>query len=413
MVTTDELKHLSPLEHIDNGVLNRLLEVADVQLLDKGQCLFEFGSKDDSKIYLLDGALELTAKDGRVRSVSTDQQKPISQAIASLVPRQYTVTAAQNTKIVRFENETFRKIIDGEKESTIQTDIEENNEFDEHSGIEGNIFTQIFIDISGESFELPNLPEVASRSLQLLRDEESDVNQLEEIIQADPSIAAKLLKAANSALYGGQSQVDSISQAIVRIGYDTTTQMVMGFAMGNLFVSDNKLIKQLMHNLWYHSVYVASIATVMSKKLKKFDTGQALLAGLIHDIGKVAVLSYIDKNNFQPSVEEIDTILSRLRGDIGSMILTKWNFSDTFIGVVEGVEDWMRDHEPEADLCDLIMISQLHANIQNPTIFDVPAMFELPAFQKLGLDLWQPETGLALLEEAKQDVQDTMSMFKA
>lgn len=411
MLTAEQLKHLTPLERVDNCILNRLIEVADIQQLNQGECLFQFGSEDDSKIYLLDGELELTAKDGRVRLVKTDHTKPAANAIASLVPRQYTVTAVKNTKIVRFEHDKFEKIINGEDDIMQGYEIQENREFESHSGFEGDIFTQIFFDISSEEFQLPNLPEVSTRAMQLLRDDDTDVQQLESIIQADPAIATKLLKVANSALFSGTTQITSVSQAIVRIGFNTTNQLVMGFAMETLFISSSKAIKHLMQNLWYHSVTVASIASVLSKELKRFDSGQALLAGLIHDIGKVAVLNYIDKNNKDLSYEEIEAVVTKLRADIGSMILTKWNFPEEFVGVVEGVEDWQRDHDQAADLCDLVMLAQLHANIQNQTISDTPAMFELPSFRKLGLHEWSPEAGLGVLEKAEQEVKELISIY--
>ncbi len=411
MLTTEQLKHLSPLEHIDHGVLTRLVEVADIQQLGQGECLFEFGSEDDSKVYLLEGELELTAKDGRVRLVKTDESKPAASAIASLVPRQYTVTAVNDAKIIRFENDKFERILNGEEEPITRVEVQEHDEFESRTGVESDIFTQIFIDISSEEFELPNLPEVSTRAMQLLKDEDTDVDQLESIIQADPAIAAKLLKAANSALFGGTTQITSISQAIVRIGFNTTNQLVMGFAMETLFITSSKAIKKLMQNLWYHSVTVASIASVLSKELKRFDSGQALLAGLIHDIGKVAVLSYIDKNNYDLSYQEIEEVVVKLRADIGSMILSKWNFPEEFIGVVEGVEDWHRDHEQQADLCDLVMLAQLHSNIQSQSIKDVPPMFELPAFKKLGLNEWSPETGIGVLEKAQQEVKELISVY--
>lgn len=410
MLSTKELKYLTPLEQADNHILSVLAEEGSIQHLNEGETLFQFGSVDDTKIYLLDGELQLTARDGRVRLVKTERQKPVSQAIASLVPRQYTVTAARHTKIVCFENERFEQILNGEDEHAQSADgVDEL--LDENVGVEGEIFTQIFIDITSETFSLPNLPEVATKALQLLREDETDANQLEAIIQGDPAIAAKLLKAANSALYGGHANINSISQAIVRIGMDTTTQMVMGFAMETLFLSDSQIIKQAMNKVWFNSVNVASIATVMAKKTKLFDPGQAMLAGLIHDIGKVAVLSYLDKNNYTISDKQIDKVLCTLRSEIGSMILTKWNFSKDFVKVVEGAYDWPRDQDPEADLCDLIMIAQLHANIQNPGIYNAPAMFELPAFTKLGLDEWSPETGLEMMSEAEQEVKDIVQMF--
>ena len=413
MVTAEQLQSFSPLDTVDNSVLSKLAELGDIQKLSRGDCLFQHGSNDDSKVYLLYGELELTARDGKSQYLKPGEEHS-RMPIASLIPRQYTVIAAQDSKIVRFDGQKFDQVLSGDHEEKAEEQNHDEPEMlEERGGIEGEVFTQIFIDISTEKFSLPNLPEVAMRAMNLLREDEVDANQLEAIIQGDPVIAARLLKVANSALYGGQAEIASVSQAIVRIGMDATAQMVTGFAMENLFVSDSAAIKQRMRNLWVHSVYVAGISTILARKTSMFDSGQAMLAGLMHDIGVVAVLNYIDKNNFDVSLEEIDNVIARLRAEIGSMILTKWNFSKVFIDVAEGAEDWHRDPQPEADLCDLILMAQMHSNIQNPITDEIPAMFELPAFKKLGLDEWSPETGLAMLNEAEQELNEIVQLFSA
>ena len=413
MLSLEQLKVLNPLNELDGDVLVQLADVANVEDLHKGQCLFHHGSDDDSKVYLIDGELELIAGDGRARMVSTDS-RPVSQAIASLVPRQYTVTATKPSQIVRFDHNTFESLVNGEQPVVNLAEVEsETNLVKTESGVESELFTQIFMDITNETFELPNLPEVASRTLSLLRDEDVDIHQLENIIQGDPAITARLIKVANSAMFSGQVDITSVSQAVVRIGLDTTSQMVMGFAMQDLFVSDSKTIKNRMKMLWYHSICVASVATALSKKLSKFDPGTALLAGLVHDIGEVAVLSYMDKNNMQLSGDDMDLAQRHLRGDVGSMILSRWNFPSVFSDVAEDAEEWQRVHEGEADLADLILIAQLHAEIHNPILGKVPTMSRLPAFKKLGLSTWTPEEGIEILKEAEKDIKEMIQLFKS
>ena len=102
---------------------------------------------------------------------------------------------------------------------------------------------------------------------------------------------------ANSALYRGQAQIETLQQAVVRLGLETTRKQVMTYAVKELFQSKTAAMKAHMQKLWKHSQHVACLCRLLANHLKGFDLEQAQLAGLIHDLGEVAILQYAQQND--------------------------------------------------------------------------------------------------------------------
>ena len=102
---------------------------------------------------------------------------------------------------------------------------------------------------------------------------------------------------ANSALYRGQAQIETLQQAVVRLGLETTRKQVMTYAVKELFQSKTAAMKAHMQRLWKHSQHVACLCRLLANHLKGFDLEQAQLAGLIHDLGEVAILQYAQQND--------------------------------------------------------------------------------------------------------------------
>ena len=145
-----------------------------------------------------------------------------------------------------------------------------------------------------------------------------------------------------------------------------------------------------------------------------------MLHGLLHDIGMIPILSYADKlpeTTFNQG--ELKETITRLHGDIGGIIMAKWNFPDEFITVAVEADHWYRDSSPEADYCDLVLIAQLFSFMgkiiekDTPPLDDrvLPPITELPAYHKLGLDDLTPEGGVEILHNAKEEIAQALHLL--
>ena len=139
-----------------------------------------------------------------------------------------------------------------------------------------------------EIYELPTMPDIATRILELSRDEDASIIELSDIVQTDPSLSAQTLRYATSSLFGYRGEIDSIQDAIVRVlGFDMAMNMALGLSVGKTF--RNPVDGPLgMDAFWRHSVACATMTQRLAKMMpaqQRPKPGMAYLAGLLHNFG--------------------------------------------------------------------------------------------------------------------------------
>ena len=92
------------------------------------------------------------------------------------------------------------------------------------------------------------------------------------VIETDPAIALKVLKAANSARFGGISQIATVTEAVARLGMQNTRFLVVTFALRELFRTNSRQLEKRMHDLWEHSRRIAALTQVLGDKVGKFNS---------------------------------------------------------------------------------------------------------------------------------------------
>ena len=238
-----------------------------------------------------------------------------------------------------------------------------------------------------------------------MEDDNINAGDIAKIIQTDPVITTKLIKAANSALYGGQSAVETCSGAVIRLGNKLSHKLVLTYTMQDIFKPKSSRLQKRMKELWQHSTKVAAICYVLAKRDKRFEPEHAMLAGLMHDIGVVAILNYA--NEFPEEIENsnvLEQAIQRLRAQTGSMILSKWGFPTEFIVTALECEEWMRDTGNKPDYCDLVIVAQLHSFIGAGLTQNVPPMHKVPALDRLDLGDLTPRRSLKILDKAEDQI---------
>ena len=140
-------------------------------------------------------------------------------------------------------------------------------------------------------------------------------------------MVARLMQVVNSPAVQGVETVRSIQNAIVRLGLSATRNLVMSYAVKQLFKTKSEMLKKRMQQLYEHSVEIAAISYAVSNVSKIFQSDQLLLAGLVHDIGVIPVLSYIEDTGLEVKDEdELESIMEKLRAVVGSMVIKNWGF---------------------------------------------------------------------------------------
>ena len=412
----EDLKQFTSLAGSNELRLQSIIDEVTISHAAKGEKIIELGDTSEFGYFLLSGALILKAADGGVKVIEAGTESAKNQ-IAQLVPRRYQVIASQPVEYLKIPNgllSAYQPKQDGIDTILIEEDVSGGgSQLDSEYAFENEISYKLYQELKNDSLVLPSLPDIAVRIGNALKDETKTFNHIAEIVQTDPAISAKLIKAANSAMYGGSNKVESISSAVMRLGTDLTHQLVMTFAMKELFKSKSALLKRRMKKLWDHSARVAAISHVLAKKLGSFDPEQALLGGLVHDIGVLVILNYAAQF---PEAEDnkniIDSTIKALRGRVGSTILKSWGFPEWMPDMANEAENWMRSPPNKApDYTDLIIICQLHSFIGTDEMANTPSIDTVPAFKRLGLSKLTPKMSLKILDEAKEEIVEARALL--
>ncbi len=397
----EDLKKIRCLSQFGDEQLASLAGKLRLEQAGKGVCLIELGCAENYSFYLLDGSLEATTHDGNQTRFDSDNEGELFP-VAQLRPSMYRVVAAGPVQFIKIYSDQlteFAQRLEVDEPSMDVIEIEQSDE-------ENELTIQLFQDLISGNLSLPSLPHVAQRIQQAFAEDSVNAESICTIIQSDPAITAKLIMIANSALYRGQAQIESLQQAVVRLGLETTRKQVMTYAVKELFQSKTSDMKLHMQKLWKHSQHVACMCRLLANHLSGFDLEQAQLAGLIHDLGEVAILQYAQQNDeLSDNPELLLHAVASLRPQITGMLLNQWNFGPEFVTVGEECEDWFRNPADKPDLCDLVLIAQYHAMIGTPEMKKLPPVPTLPAFAKLGMGDLDIRQIIEFLNRSRAEIQ--------
>ncbi|MGD8812274.1 MAG: HDOD domain-containing protein [Thioalkalispiraceae bacterium] len=261
---------------------------------------------------------------------------------------------------------------------------------------------------------LPSLPELAIKIRDAVNSDTRSVTHIARLVQLDPGLAARLVQIANSASYRRSVPASDCQQAIIRLGMKVTRDLVTCLITHNVFQARNPLVKPYLMQLWKHSAHVAAISYVLAQVTPGLSPDKALLAGLVHDIGVLPVVHYVaDDSRFLLDGKLLDALSVRLRAELGENILSAWQFDEALIAVPREAENWQRRQPGPPDYCDLVIVAQRLSFTGTACENKVPALVDIPAFQKFGIAKLGPDACREVLDGAKQDIQNIMRHLQA
>jgi len=409
---TEVLQQLNTFADFTDIQFDYIRENAKQFLVPPKKILLKLGAEHTNIFLLLEGELKLTAADGKEGIITSDSSSA-KNPIAQLRPSRYQVSSLTEVKIIVLSEDVLNQAIAMEDAEEIEIGAISVDEKEDHNDAYDKILFDILSLLHTDKLVLPSLPDIALKIRHAAESEDCDADTITEIINMDQSIVAKILKTANSVMYNTSGKkIESCKTAYMRMGSKTVVNLVISFAMKELFNSDSPVIKNKMKSVWQHSVKVAAISSVLARLTPGFDPEKALLAGLLHNIGAVAVLNNLGDN--QSTVEEadlMDNILFALQSEVGETLLEKWDFPEDIIEVVKHSTDWEYDQGENTNYSDIINIAQLHAYIGTPLQEVFPNIDEVPAFHKLALGQLTPDLSLQVLEKSEGDINETISRF--
>jgi len=399
------LKHLVPIKQLQSEHQQKMFDQSHIIDLRVGE---ELSSNEEHRWfeYLLDGKIDML-EDSHHPTLLTASDERAYHPLFGVKKRNIRLIAQSNCQIIRFDRELFnafldQEIISGEELETV-----------EMSEVEGNLFNEIMHAFNMRKLKLPSLPEVAVKVKAAMLHPSTSADDIALIISADPVMAIKLINAANGPLNRGIEPIDNIQSAVVRLGMKASKELVISFAVKHLFTSKSQTLNLRMRKLYDHSIDVAAISFALSKQSGFLSPDHMLLAGLLHEIGVIPILSYIEDTGLVIEDEhDLEAIIDRLRGVVGSMVIRHWDLPADLDAVVEDFENWQRDSGSSVDTCDMIIVAQIYSRLKDHKIQGLPRIDQVPAFKKIFPGNQDADFATKMFEQAQGEITAIRQLLK-
>lgn len=254
---------------------------------------------------------------------------------------------------------------------------------------------------------LPALPQVLLQILELCDRDEVGLSEIGEVVANDAGIAAKIVSIANSSYYRNERALSNIEQSLSVLGTAVVRRLALNQSVIELFGNFKRAEHFDLRHFWFHGLCVAVTARNLAQRLKYHNTEEAYLAGLLHDVGQLALLCVAPERYlpmFDHSTGEHDLMRQEqsafglTHAEIGAWLAERWNLHPFFVDAI------LYHHESLARVRDahqLVQITML-ANLLH-TLSDHPSDVTDADLAFWGLDL---ATGESLAEEAVREARD-------
>ncbi len=211
------------------------------------------------------------------------------------------------------------------------------------------------------------LPHIAIKLTKLISDENSTMQDFEKMIKMDPTLVLRILRGANSPYYGLRQKVNSISRAIVVIGFNNLRNMIVTEGLKNLFKDKNSKNAFSRNQLWLHCAAVSICSQMLMERVFGLNGEDAFLCGILHDIGMIVEdqttpdLFYRACNTFDENPKLITEYEKEIVGtdhcEIGYLLAKDWQLP---IEVQEGIQYHHKilEHVSPSSLTGVIQLAE-------------------------------------------------------
>ncbi len=369
----ERLLSISTLSNLKPALRQSLLDNGKRSVMAKGTVVETYGERNWF-LHLVDGEIKFYPAQGKAFTFSDTDQRALQPVFAEARGND-SIKFLKDSLVLRIDRKQLEQAEQASEEKLAVHDVEINE-------VGAGVLRQLFEDFHNGAISVPAMPAIAVRVRSLLEDEDSAIKDLAQLIEQDPALAGKLVAAANSALIGGRTEICSAEEALVRMGMARAASVVMTLAVQQMFTFRSRPLYAAGSRVWATATQVAATCRLLAHHAtgNAVDQDKAFMIGLLHNVGAVAVLSYMEELDLELSAAAIDQTLNNLRAVSTTLVLNKWHMDGDFHVAGEDAEEEETRANPYYCLLEMAIAQVLIANGHPP---ETP-ITQLPGLRMLG-----------------------------
>jgi len=259
-------------------------------------------------------------------------------------------------------------------------------------------------ELSHGQVELPSVPDIVIRLQQTLSDENVTNEVVVRVIGSEPMLAGKLLTMANSvALNTAGRKIADLPTAVARVGFNIVRSASLSFAIEQLRkASEFRHLEPQLDGLWKNSVQIAAMCHVIARRFSSLNGDTALLAGLMHNVGRIYILTRASKYpTLTADPLTFNSIVRDWHANVAKALLENWKVAEEIVDAVAGYEDLDREARGPVTLTDVLSLAMLLERNRNGSEMNVPDDGLIKGLKRMQL---QVRDCHAVLDESAEEI---------
>ena len=324
-------------------IISRKFPKANIITLSDGAQAYEFYKNNNVDLILSDWNMpEMSGKEllSNIRLRDKDSSTPFLMLTARVDAG--SVRSAISTGVTEYIAKPFDKKALLEKISSLLEDKLAEKSLDTADNsvsgdIEKKIIELIRIRLKKDYIGFPVLPEIAFKAVEVINSDNVSMTSVADVVKIDPALSGKVLNLANSIYYRAQQSLETLDEAVTRIGVRETMNVVLVYAMKELYKDKDRQFEKHLRQLWEDALTTALVARELSVRLGYDKPDKYYTLGLFYDIGKLMILPVLmelKKARSGITDEMVMHVMQDLNKEVGMELLKHWSFSNLFVDVI-------------------------------------------------------------------------------